>query len=260
MRIPMTVEELLEAKEGESIQFKEAKNRFDSGEAARCCCALANCGGGELVFGITDKRPRQVVGSSAFDQPERTRMGLIDKLKIMVDFQLHEYQGKRVLTFDVASRPLGLPVQCDGVAWWYEGDSLIPMPEEIRRKIYAEAGFDFSGSICSNANLDDLDEEAIETFRDRWVTKSGNQRLTSLSAEQLLRDCEAITDDGITYAALVLFGKRESLGKYLPQAEIVFEYRSSEVSEPASQREEFRVGFFSCYNRLWELINLRNDK
>lgn len=260
MRIPMTIEELLEAKEGESIQFKEAKNRFDSGEAARCCCALANCGGGKLVFGITDKRPRQVVGSSAFDQPERTRMGLIDKLKIMVDFQLYEYQGKRVLTFDVASRPLGLPVQCDGVAWWYEGDSLIPMPEEIRRKIYAEAGFDFSGSICPNANLGDLDEEAIETFRDRWVTKSGNQRLTSLSAEQLLRDCEAITDDGITYAALVLFGKRESLGKYLPQAEIVFEYRSSEVSGPASQREEFRVGFFSCYNRLWELINLRNDK
>lgn len=260
MRIPMTIEELLEAKEGESIQFKEAKNRFDSGEAARCCCALANCGGGKLVFGITDKRPRQVVGSSAFDQPERTRMGLIDKLKIMVDFQLYEYQGKRVLTFDVASRPLGLPVQCDGVAWWYEGDSLIPMPEEIRRKIYAEAGFDFSGSICPNANLDDLDEEAIETFRDRWVTKSGNQRLASLSAEQLLRDCEAITDDGITYAALVLFGKRESLGKYLPQAEIVFEYRSSEVSGPASQREEFRVGFFSCYNRLWELINLRNDK
>lgn len=260
MRIPMTIEELLEAKEGESIQFKEAKNRFDSGEAARCCCALANCGGGKLVFGITDKRLRQVVGSSAFDQPERTRMGLIDKLKIMVDFQLYEYQGKRVLTFDVASRPLGLPVQCDGVAWWYEGDSLIPMPEEIRRKIYAEAGFDFSGSICPNANLDDLDEEAIETFRDRWVTKSGNQRLASLSAEQLLRDCEAITDDGITYAALVLFGKRESLGKYLPQAEIVFEYRSSEVSGPASQREEFRVGFFSCYNRLWELINLRNDK
>ena len=69
MRIPMTVEELLEVKEGESIQFKEAKNRFDSGEAARCCCALANCGGGELVFGITDKWPRQVVGSSAFDQP-----------------------------------------------------------------------------------------------------------------------------------------------------------------------------------------------
>ena len=53
-----SVEELLEAKEVEHVEFKEAKNRFDFGEAARCCCALANDGGGKLVFGISDKRPR----------------------------------------------------------------------------------------------------------------------------------------------------------------------------------------------------------
>ena len=260
MYTPMTIEELLEAKEGERVQFKEAKNRFSYAEATQCCCALANCGGGKLVFGISDERPRQVVGSKAFDQPERTRKGLIDKLKIMVDFQLYEYQGKRILVFDVASRPLGLPVLADGIAWWYEGDSLIPMPEEIRRRIYAEADFDFSGSICPFAKLCDLDESAIESFRDKWVEKSGNRRIKTLSIEQLLRDCEAITEEGITYAALALFGKRESLGKYLPQAEIIFEYRSSEASGPASQREEFRIGFFACYNRLWELINLRNDR
>ncbi len=124
-----TIPELLEAKEGEHIQFKEAKNRFDFGEAARCCCALANNGGGKLVFGITDKRPRQVVGSRAFEQPERTRMGLIDKLKINVDFQLYDYEGKRVLVFDVKSRPIGMPVLYEGVAWIYDGDTLCPMPE-----------------------------------------------------------------------------------------------------------------------------------
>jgi len=255
-----TIEELLDAKEGEQYQFKEAKTRFDSNEAARCCCALANCGGGQLVFGITDKRPRQVVGSKAFSQPERTRKGLIDKLHVMVDFQLYDYEGKRVLVFDVASRPIGLPVQVDGVAWWYEGDSLIPLPEDIRRKIYEESGFDFSGSVCASAKLSDLDEVAIEAFRAKWIEKDGNKRIKNLTTEQLMRDCEAITDDGITYAALALFGKRASLGKYLPQAEIVFEYRSSDASGPASQREEFRVGFFACYGQIWELINLRNDK
>ena len=256
----MTIEELLKAKEGENIQFKEAKNRFDAEEAARCCCALANCGGGKLVLGITDQRPRQVVGSKAFDQPERTRKGLIDKLRVLVDFQLYEYDGKRVLVFEVASRPLGLPVQVAGVAWWYEGDSLIPMPEEVRRRVYSEAGFDFSGSVCLAAKLDDLDEKSIDVFRNKWMEKSGNRRLMNVSTEQLLRDCEAITDEGITYAALVLFGKREALGRLLPQAEIIFEYRSSEASGPASQREEFRMGFFSCYNHLWELVNLRNDR
>lgn len=34
-----SIRELLEAQEGEHTQFKEAKNRFDFGEAAKCCCA-----------------------------------------------------------------------------------------------------------------------------------------------------------------------------------------------------------------------------
>ena len=96
-----SIQELLEAKEGEHVQFKEAKNRFDFGETAKCCCALANDGGGKLVSGITDKSPHNVVGSAAFDQPERTRMGLIEKLRINVDFQLFNHEGKRVLVFDL---------------------------------------------------------------------------------------------------------------------------------------------------------------
>jgi len=84
--------------------------------------------------------------------------------------------------------------------------------------------------------------------------------LAHQSADQLLRDCEAITPKGITYAALILFGRREALGRLLGQSEVIFEYRSTEASGPAQQREEFRQGFFSFYDRLWELINLRNNK
>ena len=255
----MHIEELLNAKEGENNQFKEAKQRFDFGEAVKCCCGLANCGGGRLIFGITDKRPRSVVGSQAFAQPERTRKGLIEKLKVMVDFQVYIYQEKRVLVFDVAGRPMGLPVQSDGIAWWYEGDSLIPMPEEIRRKIYGEIGYDFSSTICRDASISDLDEVSIEAFRLKWVEKSGNKRLSNMTNEQILRDCEAITDEGVTYAALILFGKKTALGKHLPQSEIIFEYRSSNSSGPANYREEFREGFFGCFERIWDLINLRND-
>ena len=256
----MTIDELLAAQEGEQVQFKEAKRRFDFEEAAKICCALANGGGGRLVLGITDKRPRQVVGSDAFLQPERTRKGLLEKLDVMVDFQELYDSEKRVLVFEVDKRPLGLPVQVNGVAWWYDGDSLTPMPETVRRRIYEETGADFSAMICEAATMGDLDETAIEAFRQRWIEKSGNKRLQTLTQEQLLRDAAAIAENGITYAALVLFGKAEALRRLLPQAEIVFEYRSSEASGPAAQREEFRVGFFACYDRLWELVNLRNDK
>ena len=39
-----------------------------------------------------------------------------------------------------------------------------------------------------------------------------------------------------------------------------FHRRSSEAVGPASQREEFRKGFLLYYDRLWELVNLRNDR
>lgn len=255
-----TVDALLLAPEGERIQFKEAKKRYGFDEAAQVCCALANDGGGKLVFGITDKRPRLVVGSTAFPQPERTRMDLMNKLGIQVDFQVYGQGANRVLVFEVASRPLGLPVQVKGIAWHYVGDSLQPMSQEKLREIYNESGHDFSAQICPGATLADLDPAAVEDFRRLWIEKSGNQRIAGLSVRQLLLDCEAITPEGLTYAALILFGSHAALGKHLPLAEIIFEYRSNEVSGPAQQREEFRTGFFLCHERLWELVNLRNDK
>lgn len=255
-----TIDELLNAPEGEHFEFKEAKMRFDFGEACRYCCALSNWGGGKFILGITDKRPRKVVGSKAFDQPERTRKGLMDKLHIRVEFEVLEYEGKRILVFDIAGRPSGLPVQVDGIAWWRDGDSLVPMPEDIRHRIYDETGHDFSGDICLGAGLKDLDEKAVETFRNLWMEKSENRRIKNLSTKQLMLDCGALTEKGLTYAALILFGKSASLRERLPQTEIIFEYRSNEASGPAAQREEFRIGFFAIYDRIWELINLRNDK
>jgi ATP-dependent DNA helicase RecG len=255
-----SVEELLNAPEGEHLEFKEAKNFYKFDKLVQYACAIANCGGGRIALGISDRRPRSVVGSAAFPQPEYTRESLIDKLHIRVDFQLLEHEGKRVLVFEIAGHPLGLPVQADGIVWWRMGDRLVPMPPEDIRAIHEETGRDFSADICEGATLDDLDESAIEVFREKWIMKSGNHRLKQATIPQLLCDCEAIADDGITYAALSLFGKYSSLGRFLPQSEIVFEYRSTEASGPAQQREEFRVGFFACHDRLWELINLRNDK
>jgi ATP-dependent DNA helicase RecG len=151
-------------------------------------------------------------------------------------------------------------VKVDGIAWWYEGGSLIQMPQEKLHNIYDETGHDFSGDVCCGATISDLDETAIEAFRANWAKKSGNKQIKNISVNQLLLDAGAATEAGLTNAALVLFGTRKALRKYLSQAEIVFEYRSSEASGPAAYREEFMVGFFACYNRVWELINLRNNK
>lgn len=250
---------LLDAKEGENIEFKEAKNRFSFEDLAKYCCAIANEGGGSVVFGVTNKRPRRIVGSNAFEQPEETRRRLVELIHLRIDFWTATRPEGRVVVFTVPPRPVGMPVKYNGVYWSRETDSLVPMREDRLRDIFDEIAHDFSADICLAARLDDLDPSAIEDFRRRWTDKSKNAALANLSPEQLLHDAEAIVDGGITYAALALFGTRQALGRHLAQAEIVFEYRSSEASGPAQQRKEYRQGFFAFYEDLWTTVNLRND-
>jgi len=253
------LEGLLDSKEDEHLEFKEARTSFQFDKLVQYCAALANEAGGNIILGVTDKRPRQVVGTKAFSQPERTRAGLIEKLHLNIDFSLVDHPNGRVLIFHVPAHPVGNPIKADGIYWERQGDSLMPMSEARLRTILAEAGHDFSADISPNATMADLDPEAIEDFRQRWIKKTGNQSLATLSREQLLIDIEALANGKLTYAALILFGTRQALGRHLAQAEVVFEYRSSDASGPAQQRVEFRQGFFGFYDKLWEIINLRND-
>ena len=251
---------LLGGIEGENLEFKEAKNRFDFTELAKYCAALANEGGGKVVLGVTNARPRKVVGTKAFEQVERTRAGLMQKMPLRIEASEVLHPDGRVLVFEVPARPLGTAIKVDGIYWMRWADSLTAMSEEKLRLVFAETGRDYSAEICSKAGMTDLSPEAIEDFRKRWIAKSENKALERLSPEQLLRDIEALSDGGLTYAALILFGTREALGRYLAQAEVVFEYRSSEAAGPAQQREDLRKGFFSFYDELWNTISLRNDK
>ena len=152
-----------------------------------------------------------------------------------------------------------MPVHWEGRYWSRKGDSLVPLSPTELKSIFAEAGHDFSAEVCPGARLADLDERAIEDFRRRWGEHTRNVGLAGLSHEQLLRDAELLNEQGLTYAALVLFGTQATLGRFLAQAEVIFEYRSSEASGPAQERREYRQGFFTFYDALWDDLAKRND-
>ncbi len=265
------LEEWIRDKEGERLEFKEAKNHFDIHDLAKYCAALANEGGGRIILGVTNNRPRQIVGSKAFEQPERTRKGLCERIPLGIDFEeIHHPdcgEGRSVLVFTVPPRPLGIPIKYDGRYWMRKEDSLVEMSEDRLREIFAESGHDFSADVCPGLTIADLEATAIEDFRKRWLAKATKaedtpmaERLRSLSPEQLLADAEAIVEGQPTYAALILFGTRQAVGRHLAQAEAVFEYRSSDASGPAQDRKEYRQGFFGYCDELWNQINLRNDR
>lgn len=258
----VTLEQLegwLGIREHERLEFKEAQSSFSFDRLVKYCCALANERGGRLVLGVTDQAPRSVVGTNAFREPERTKTGIVERLHLRVDLDEISHPDGRVLVFTVPSRPIGVPIQFEGAYWMRSGESLVPMTQDQLRRIFDETMPDFSAVVCAGATMADLDPNAVEEFRRRWISKSGNSSLANLSQEQLLGDAELIEDGGVTYAALVLVGSRRGLGRHLAQAEVVFEYRSSDASIPYQERQEYREGLFGFHDRLWNDIDKRND-
>ncbi len=260
---PTSLEQLhawLAEPEGTRLEFKQAQSRYDFDKLTDYCVALANEGGGKILLGITDERPRRIVGSAAFAEPGRTEAGLHTRLGHRIPVEEMRTAEGRVLVVHVPSRLPGTAWQYNGRYLKRAGDDLTALGSAELQAMFAETGPDFSAQVCAGATVADLSTEAIGHFRERWAEKVNDARRISWSDAQTLADAELTVDGGVTYAALILFGTRSALGRHLAQAELVFEYRSSEASGPAAERVEYREGFFLWRQDIWDRINLRNDR
>lgn len=249
----------MEGQEDEHLEFKEARNQFRLDELIRYCCALANERGGRIILGVTDRRPRRVVGTAAFQDLQRTKLSLVETLRLRVEaFEIQHPDG-RVLVFDVPGRPLGLPMQVNGAYWMRSGESVVAMTPDVLKRIFDEAQPDFSAEACPRLRLDDLDPQAIDVFRTRWAERSQRDDLLEIGVEQLLHDADLLSGDGITYAALILLGTGPALLRHLAHAELIYEYRADESSIEYQQRKELRRGFLLDHDDLWTTVHARNE-
>ena len=87
--------------ETERLEFKQAKQQYDSTKLMRYFVALANEGGGHMVLGVTDRAPRQVVGSQAYASAldlNQFKARVVDALRLRVDATELQHPGGRVQT------------------------------------------------------------------------------------------------------------------------------------------------------------------
>lgn len=256
---PTQFEQWLTEPDGIRLEFKEAKNNFHFEKLVEYCAALANEGGGKIILGVSDRRPRSVVGTNAFAEPGRTEGGLYERLRHRIPVEELRIAESRVLIVHVPTRLPGTAWEINGRYLKRAGDELVPLTPDELKAIFAEIGPDFSAEVCPGATLADLSGDAVAEFRRRWSLKTRDDRKLAWSDAETLANAELSIDGAVTYAALILFGTRTALGRWLAQAEIVYEYRSSEGSGPAADREEYRAGFFSYHDALWQKVNSRND-
>ncbi|MBO4633722.1 MAG: putative DNA binding domain-containing protein [Lentisphaeria bacterium] len=129
---------LKETQEDHNLEFKGARNSFAIEDLYKYCVALANEGGGKLILGITDKKPRKVVGSNAFKDIAETEKKILDTLRISVLEEVCIHPQGRVVIFHIPSRTVGCAYSYRGQFLMRSGASLVAMTDDRLRMIHAE--------------------------------------------------------------------------------------------------------------------------
>lgn len=265
-----TIEQLQGLSESEDhIEFKEAKRNYpfsggkhtDPKDRRHCVlgyiAALANERGGRLVLGMADRVPHTVVGSNFAENKVGELVDEIYKrLGIRVQYEeLYSDEGKRVLVLIVPSRPIGRLLKFEGVPLMRTGESLREMSDAEIFRILSEQEPDFSAQICEGLTMADLDKEAIKAMKSRYADKQKNVTFRNSPDEQVLTDLELLKSGKLNYAALVLLGKSEAIRRYLPQNNIVVEFRMNHSMIQYTARKEFQLPLFIAVDEVWEYIN-----
>lgn len=271
--MPSLIRALLADVETEVVEYKEAKQSFDFEKLGRYFSALSNeanlrnaeCGW--LLFGVTDKR--EICGTAYRKEKRRPSIGLRSlKHKITEGLnngltfeEIYEFDldGERVVAFQIPPCEFASPTTWRGIPWSREDSSLKEMPCFKLEAIWGQSRPDWSKGASFEANLDDLDTDAVKFACERYIDKYAAKQpaITSLSEEEMLRKMGFLVHGHVTNAALVLLGRPESaafLGGAAPR--ITWTLYSSEGRVEAY--EHFDPPFILQVDRVLEKI--RNER
>jgi len=125
-------------RETENLEFKEAKETFATPKIFKSCVAIANEAGGQLILGITNSPPRQVVGTTAIPNTDNIASQIFNKLRFRVDVEEFDHPDGRVVIFHIPTRPSGTAYQFEGAYLMRSTEETVSMSEDRLRQIFGE--------------------------------------------------------------------------------------------------------------------------
>lgn len=210
--------------ETEWTEFKEAKNNYDFDDLGKYFSALSNEANlkrqvaGWMIFGVSNKPPRGIVGSNY--RPHRPALDSLKKeitqfTNNRITFvEIHELitrQG-RVVMFQVPPALRGIPTSWKGHFYGRTGESIGPLSLQEIEEIRSQAiHTDWSAQVCDRAMMADLDPQAIgfarQEFKKKYPSLSGE--VDGWDDVAFLNKAKVSIRGKITPTAIILLGKPE---------------------------------------------------
>jgi ATP-dependent DNA helicase RecG len=253
--------------QGETFSQEFKRGSINDRELTEAVVCLANGLGGRLLVGIEDDgavtgaRPRH----GATTEPHRLA-AMIQNLTEpahAVDVSLIDHNGVQVIVVDVPVADPGPIATKSGLyvkrAVGSDGrPQCVPMtPHEIVSMGLATRGIDYAASLASGATFSDLDPAEFDRFRRLCSRSPGQEGLSRLSDDDILKALGLTPrDQVVTLGAVLLFGTTDAVQRWVPTAEFLFQdlRRGNTATSVRLQGPLFQVA-----DQLDQLLEARNS-
>ena len=200
------VAELVAKGESETVEFKKSTSSLR--EAIEAICAFANRRGGYLLFGIDDDGT--VVGQQVTDDSLKN---IANAVKLNTDPKLYpgvekvEIEGKACILVMIEESPLK-PHLAYGRAFLRVGSTNQRLDRERYEQMLQQRlnGYGFDYQVQPEADLSHINTDAVREFLETANSVRDLNESLLLPIDVVLQKLDLMKADGITRAALLLFG------------------------------------------------------
>ena len=254
------IKELIQNGEKIDVEFKESKHALTK-DVFDTVCSFNNRNGGHILLGVNDQREIIGVIKNKVDKVIKDFTTSINNPQKMypplyLTPEVFDIDGKIVIYIRV---PEWYQVcRHNGRIWdrSYEGDVNITDRAELVYKMYGrKQGSYFVNKVYPNLDIDFLDASIIDKAKKMAIARNKNHVWEKMDHEEILRSANLILTDpetkceGITLAAILLFGKDNSIMSVLPQHKTDAIFRV-ENKDRYDDRDVVITNLIDSYDRL----------
>lgn len=226
--IPQELQELIQGGEGITVEFKKSRTEITK-DVYETVCAFSNRDGGHIFLGIKDDGTILGIEKDKVDKVKKDFVTAINnENKIYPPLYLspveYEEDGKYILYIRV---PVAQDVcRCNGRIFDRNHEADIDIThhlDEVYRLYARKSGSYYVNKVFTAFNIADLRSDLIERAKSMTRVRAKDHPWMDMTNEEVVRSAGLVLRDqssgkeGITLAAILLFGTDQLIMSVLPQ-------------------------------------------
>lgn len=262
----MTIEEqkkILATGEGTQIEFKESKDNL-ARSVYESICAMLNRRGGHVVLGVKNDGTVIGINPSSLQMQLDTLAKDMNNVQVMnptyyLDFQTFEIDGKKLIYFYVPESKQAHNHKGKFYDRNQDGDFELRGTKQIANLFIRKSKAHTEDRVYPQFTMADLDERAFDNLR-TWIRiDNAKHPWLELSNEEIIRSAELILKDtetgkeGLTLAAILLFGNEHTIAQALPGYRIDVLCRVNDT-KLYDDRDMVECNLLAAYDRIMAFI------